>query len=330
MAEPDSVRALPDPAPPGLSDSERRVFAAMTGRARLTAAEVAEISGVPEPFAALRRLVARGLVAYDEAERRYLPIVPFGLLRQLLEQADEQLSLTRTALAELAEVIPAPDVEVPSANQVFVVPSPADPGDRVNWCVEQVVRELAFVNHGGPIPGRSQEHEVEAGLIARGVRVRGLYEQAAVDAPGGLDDLLRSLANGEEARATTAAPTKWLMVDQEVVLTPIRSGGSYAEGILEVRHPTLVALFAAYYESLWATAVPLADFRRDRTAKTFDADDRALASLLATGMNDKAIARQLGVSERTAHRRVVGLMSRLGAESRFQAGVQAARNGLMG
>ena len=47
-------------------------------------------------------------------------------------------------------------------------------------------------------------------------------------------------------------------------------------------------------------------------------------------MNDKAIARQLGVSERTAHRRVAGLMTRLGAESRFQAGVQAARNGLMG
>ena len=47
-------------------------------------------------------------------------------------------------------------------------------------------------------------------------------------------------------------------------------------------------------------------------------------------MNDKAIARQLGVSERTAHRRVTSLLSRLGAESRFQAGVQAVRNGLMG
>ena len=46
-------------------------------------------------------------------------------------------------------------------------------------------------------------------------------------------------------------------------------------------------------------------------------------------MNDKAIARQLGVSERTAHRRVTP-PPRLGAESRFQAGVQAVRNGLMG
>ncbi len=330
MAEPDSVRVLPDPAPPGLSDPERRVFAAMTGRARLTAAEVAEISGIPDPFAALRRLVARGLVAYDEGERRYLPAVPFALLRQVLGQADDQLARTRAALAELAEVIPSSDVEVSPASQVFVVVNPADAWARVTWCVEQAAREFAFVNHGGPTSARNREHEVEAGLIARGVRVRGLYEQAAVDAPGGLDDLLWSLASGEEARATLVTPTKWLMVDQEVVLTPIRSGGTYAEGILEVRHPTLVALFAAYYESLWTTAVPLADFVRDRTVETFDADDRALASALATGMNDKAIARQLGVSERTAHRRVAGLMSRLGAESRFQAGVQAVRNGLMG
>lgn len=329
MAEPDSVRALLDRPLPGWSDPERRVFAAMSERARLTAAEVAEISAVPDTVDALRRLVARGLVGYDERERRYFPAVPFGLLRELLDQADDQLARTRSALAELAEVIPPSDVEVPTANQVFVV-SPTDAWERVGWCVEQAVREFAFVNNGGPTSARSREHEVESRLIARGVRVRGLYEQAAVDAPGGLDDLLWSLANGEEARATLVTPTKWLMVDQEVVLTPVRSGGTYAEGILEVRHPTLVALFAAYYESLWATAVPLADFRRDRTAETFDADDRALASLLATGMNDKAIARQLGVSERTAHRRVVGLMSRLGAESRFQAGVQAARNGLMG
>ena len=100
--------------------------------------------------------------------------------------------------------------------------------------------------------------------LARGVRVRGLYEQSAVEAPGGFDDLLQSLALGEEARATRGVPpAKWLIVDKEVMITPVQCGGSYSEGLLEVRHPTLVALFVAYFETLWSSAVPLADIRRD-------------------------------------------------------------------
>ena len=254
----------------------------------------------------------------------------FGLLRQLLSEVDDQLVRARDGLGDLAQVIPQSDVEVPAASQVLVVLNPAHVGERLNRCIESAARELAFINQGRLSLDRTREHEIETALIARGVRVRGLYEQSAIDGPGALDDLLWSLTAGEEARATPATPAKWLMVDQEVVFTTVRSGGTFAEGIIEVRHAALVALFAAYYELMWATAVPLADFRRDRTVASFDADERALASLLATGMNDKAIARQLGVSERTAHRRVAGLTARLGAESRFQAGVQGALRGLLG
>jgi len=58
------------------------------------------------------------------------------------------------------------------------------------------------------------------------------------------------------------------------------------------------------------------------------ADDRLL-SLLATGLKDEAIARQLGVSLRTVHRRTSGLSESLGARTRFQAGVLAERRGLL-
>jgi DNA-binding NarL/FixJ family response regulator len=50
--------------------------------------------------------------------------------------------------------------------------------------------------------------------------------------------------------------------------------------------------------------------------------------LLAAGLKDEAIARQLGVSLRTIHRRTGDLLDRLGARTRFQAGMQAARQGL--
>jgi DNA-binding NarL/FixJ family response regulator len=54
------------------------------------------------------------------------------------------------------------------------------------------------------------------------------------------------------------------------------------------------------------------------------AEDRRIIALLLSGLTDEAIARQLGVSYRTARRRIAALIERLGVHTRFQAGVQAA------
>ncbi|MGD0557044.1 MAG: hypothetical protein ABSA93_18950 [Streptosporangiaceae bacterium] len=45
------------------------------------------------------------------------------------------------------------------------------------------------------------------------------------------------------------------------------------------------------------------------------------------GLTDAAIARHLGAHLRTVQRRVRGLLDRLGAATRFQAGLQAVRRG---
>ncbi|MFV2022916.1 response regulator transcription factor, partial [Micromonospora sp. LOL_023] len=51
--------------------------------------------------------------------------------------------------------------------------------------------------------------------------------------------------------------------------------------------------------------------------------------LLAAGYKDEATARELRISVRTYRRHVATLMERLNAESRFQAGIQAAKAGLL-
>jgi DNA-binding NarL/FixJ family response regulator len=55
--------------------------------------------------------------------------------------------------------------------------------------------------------------------------------------------------------------------------------------------------------------------------------DRHLLRLLADGLTDEAAAKRLGISARTVRRIMADLMDRLGAESRFEAGVEAARRG---
>jgi DNA-binding NarL/FixJ family response regulator len=46
---------------------------------------------------------------------------------------------------------------------------------------------------------------------------------------------------------------------------------------------------------------------------------------MAAGLNDKAIAHELGISMRTLNRRISELMTQLNARSRFQIGWIASR-----
>nr|WP_281358865.1 helix-turn-helix transcriptional regulator [Flexivirga aerilata] len=60
-----------------------------------------------------------------------------------------------------------------------------------------------------------------------------------------------------------------------------------------------------------------------------DSRDRRILRLMANGVSDAAISRQLGISSRTVERRVRVIMDRVNATTRFQAGVLAARQGLI-
>lgn len=60
-----------------------------------------------------------------------------------------------------------------------------------------------------------------------------------------------------------------------------------------------------------------------------DARDKRILELLSSGTTDSVVAKRLKVSQRTVERRVRELMDRLGATTRFQAGVLAAKDGLI-
>ena len=57
--------------------------------------------------------------------------------------------------------------------------------------------------------------------------------------------------------------------------------------------------------------------------------ERVLIELLNDGYTDSAIARKMGVSDRTIRRLNAQLMRKLGARSRFEAGVMATKMGLV-
>lgn len=117
-------------------------------------------------------------------------------------------------------------------------------------------------------------------------------------------------------------PTRMLVIGDTHVVLPEPLG--YADMPLVIaRQSAVVAATAHWFELLWERAATPAT---DRAAARWD-QRRFLLQQLAVGAHDEQIARNLGISLRTVRRRVADLMRELGADTRFQAGVEAARRG---
>lgn len=91
----------------------------------------------------------------------------------------------------------------------------------------------------------------------------------------------------------------------------------------------IVHSLSLLYTATWQKAIDLDEFRQHGIERDDDIASQVL-DLLSNGCKDETAARQLGLSVRTYRRYVAGLMDRLAATSRFQAGAQAARLGLIG
>jgi DNA-binding CsgD family transcriptional regulator len=149
--------------------------------------------------------------------------------------------------------------------------------------------------------------------LRRGVRSRGLY--AAF--------LLAETADLAGARLAPHLPLRVVIGDRRLAMLPLMTPGS----VLLVKPSSLLDDLIDLFDDHWARGYPVRDPKPP--ADGLAAPDLETLRLLATGLKDEAIARQLGVSMRTARRRISGLLARLGAESRFQAGAEAARRGLL-
>lgn len=214
------------------------------------------------------------------------------------------------------------DETVPVDGEVVTASDPA----RIHAMVRDLVRhsrgDLLWLRPDqwrGPNEHKMAEL-IEDALRHGGRSSRAIYPQHATrEAPGAL---AARAAAGEQVRLLPEVPSRMLVIGDTHVLLPGRLG--YADiPLVVVRQTAVVEAAAQWFELLWeraaAPASGRAEARRDLR--------RFLLQQLATGAHDEQIARNLGISLRTVRRRVADLMAELGADTRFQAGVEAARRG---
>lgn len=138
---------------------------------------------------------------------------------------------------------------------------------------------------------------------------------------------------GQQVRVTQGVPFSCTVVDRQAALVDITTYDPSGQGSFVVRRPAAVTAIRRTIDAAFGLATPLAPTRVPLPGASgdggppLDPRDRRVLALLATGASDQLIARQIDASTRTVERRVRYLMEHLGAATRFQAGVQAARRG---
>lgn len=246
--------------------------------------------------------------------------------RALAAQAEE-LGVAAAELARIAEVLPVlAERRYAQPGNDQLIDGDVSATTDVPGLIAQWIRE----NRGDPcflrpdqwrFPSESEMAVAVGNAVREGRRVRAIYPARAMsEAP---EVLRRRVEIGEDVRVVPSVLTRLVIVGprRAIVPEPLGTGSDHR---VVVRQASLVGMLQAYFDTLWETASRV-DSRGDRLAERDHR--RLLLAELADGVKDEQIARNLDVSLRTVRRRVAALMTELGVDTRFQAGVEAVRRG---
>ncbi|MGW8764658.1 LuxR C-terminal-related transcriptional regulator [Streptomyces sp. NPDC055815] len=199
--------------------------------------------------------------------------------------------------------------------------------DRLASLHRQVRDEvMIFAPEGAQSPDNLEASKpLDLALLERGVRMRTVYLDSIRNSPHTMAYAEWLGGLGRQARTVATLPVRLIIIDRETAVMPVSSDDSAAGAVVITGQGTVTAL-CALFETVWEGAKPLGEPVNEEEGELTDTEATTLR-LLASGLTDEAIAKRLGVSHRTARRTATLLMERLGARSRFEAGVRAVQRG---
>lgn len=174
------------------------------------------------------------------------------------------------------------------------------------------------------------DNPIENRKLQEGCTYRSVYEGSSLDYPGQLESIREAVGLGEQARVLWGVPMKMVIADRKMAIVPLETAPDTIE-VASVVHPSsLLDSLCVLFDLLWEPATPFGDPSADDMTSAVTTPDRepeqsAPLALMAAGMPDKAVARQLGVTQRTVQRWIRATMAEHAAHTGFQLGLKIAQ-----
>lgn len=161
--------------------------------------------------------------------------------------------------------------------------------------------------------------------LARGAHIRILLQHSTRKHKLTAKYAATITAAGAHIRTTGVMPSRLLIYDNEAAVLPVDTDDT-AAGVVLVRDQAVLGFLGRLFTHHWERGLDFTAEEEENGPEPTQLE-RDVLLLMAAGKKNEVIAHQLGVSPRSVSRIVASLMDRLGAASRFQAGVRAAMNG---
>ncbi|MFJ6750691.1 MULTISPECIES: LuxR C-terminal-related transcriptional regulator [unclassified Streptomyces] len=180
---------------------------------------------------------------------------------------------------------------------------------------------------GGAAGGPWRLWEPDVAVVARGVRVRAVFQHTARFSRPAKEFLTAMSRCGGEVRTLGDIFERMTVFDREVAFIPVPD---CAERAVVIRQPGVVQFLTGVFDRSWLTARPFESHNRATEVSQLVSGVRmSILRLLAEGETDDAIARQVGLSVRTCRSHIAKVYQEFGARSRFHLGVLIAGSGLL-
>ncbi|MEK2493626.1 LuxR C-terminal-related transcriptional regulator [Kitasatospora purpeofusca] len=311
--------------------SERgRVYQCLVGRPQARLPDLAAEAGIAEDalLALLGELADEGIVmACDHRRLTWEALPPGQVVEAALQRDAARRADARRAGAELDRLYRLARRSAGGYAALEVVedhPEVLAAGRRLQLAARREVRVIDVPPYSGDAAHYLDQEVLQRQRMASGVVYRSIYGGCAFDDPVAGPNMARMIEAGEQARTLDEPPLKLALGDDDLAIVTLPADNRAGVVSLLVRPSSLLGALASVFETLWRLAVPAST---SGPGLQLDDRDRRILVLMASGATDDAIARRLGLGRRTVVRRVSVLLARLGATTRFQAGVQAARRG---
>jgi DNA-binding Lrp family transcriptional regulator len=317
----------------GLADDSERIYEILVDRGPSPTRDLAEASGLRTGHVrqVLIELQSLGLVRPEGVSggrvRRFAATNPSNSITALILEREEALKRATMRAEDLAVRFHRMEATRDPPEMVEIVTG----GDQIAQRLHQIERSARTQLRGLDRPPYHVGPATDPGerdFLSRGGIVRAIYAREALEIPDKLADIEDITRCGEQARVLGHVPIKLVLADDDVAIMPLRAGPGLSPSFVVVHRSALLEALSELFEMLWGLATPISLTTSQHDARPVHVtDQRRLLSLLVAGLSDEAIARELGVSVRTLHRRISILLERAHAVSRFQLGVQAQRLG---
>lgn len=305
-----------------LETAALRIFSNAVGRGALPADDPELVSEEHRPALAL--LLDIGLLRHDDTTNRYLPVDPAAVQAQIVvplgrRGADLLAESARwaDAFSELGQVFrTSPQATVSPVTEIHGLENiDAFIHAAVNDCRTELLTAQPHGRRPAHTLAVAEDRDVRA--LARGVRMRTLYQHSARHSPATRDYVADITGHGAEVRTLDEFFRRLIVVDRKVAIIPASDNHHVA---VAIHDKSLIAYLVDIFERAWERAQPFTV--SDSAAVKHIADDvRSMTiRLLVEGHSDPASAKRLGVSTRTYAGYIAALKDEYGVQTRFQLG----------